>query len=400
MISGDIPLLSIIFEEDRHKFQLILKQRLASRSKFWEYSYRIYSKNEDIRIIKSYTYIKQDHNDSRVSIFSYLYDQTEIQKELNMHISLEHRCARAIDSAGEGVWEWELKRNEVFFSKHWKKMLGFEEHELPNEFNEWRKRIHPHDVEKMDVVIENHIKNRSEIIECEHRLLHADGTYRWILGRGKAVERDSRGFAKRMIGTHIDITERKEMEILLHRRNEELERLVEQVKELSITDHLTSLFNRRKMVEEIRKAQNRFEMSGKSFTLAILDLDYFKNINDQYGHTFGDIALQTFANLLKRKINDPNVVARWGGEEFIILFQNNNTQDILRQLLSLQECCNEELLKYRMNPVPLSFSAGVFEYAIKQSMENILKRADQALYNAKSLGRKQIILYKKGLPIV
>ncbi|EPD53964.1 diguanylate cyclase (GGDEF) domain-containing protein [Paenisporosarcina sp. HGH0030] len=200
--------------------------------------------------------------------------------------------------------------------------------------------------------------------------------------------------------THIDITERKEIEILLHRSHEELERLVEQVKELSITDHLTSLFNRRKMVEEIRKAQNRFEVSGQSFTLAILDLDHFKNINDQYGHTFGDIALQTFASLLRRKIHDLNVVARWGGEEFIILFQNSNTQEIHRQLLSIQDCCNEELLKYRMDPVPLSFSAGVHEYDIQQSLEDLLKRADQALYIAKSLGRKQIILYEKGLPIV
>lgn len=100
-----------------------------------------------------------------------------------------------------------------------------------------------------------------------------------------------------------------------------MERLVEQVKELSITDHLTSLFNRRKMVEEIRKAQNRFEVSGQSFTLAILDLDHFKNINDQYGHTFGDIALQTFASLLRREIHDLNVVARWGEKNLLFFFK-------------------------------------------------------------------------------
>lgn len=399
MISGSIPLLSIIFEEDRQKFQIIMKQRIASKSPFWESTYRIYSKDGDIRFIKSYTYIKQDQAGNETSIFSYLFDQTEIQNELNMHISLEHRWATAIDSAREGVWDWDLQSNEVYFSKHWKKMLGYEEHELPNEFSEWRKRIHPQDVSKVDLEIKEHLQNKTELFESEHRLLHADGTYRWILDRGKAVKRDRRGNAKRMIGTHVDITERKEIENLLHKRNEELERLVEEVKELSITDHLTTLFNRRKMVDEIKEAQRRFKVHGQPFTLAILDLDHFKNINDRYGHTFGDIALQTFANLLKAQIREPNIVARWGGEEFIILFHNSNGQETKNQLLSLQDCCHDDLLKYRMDSVRLSFSAGVYEYNSLQSRESILKHADQALYLAKSLGRKQIILYKEGLPI-
>ena len=280
MISGSIPLLSIIFEEDRQKFQIIMKQRIASKSPFWESTYRIYSKDGDIRFIKSYTYIKQDQAGNETSIFSYLFDQTEIQNELNMHISLEHRWATAIDSAREGVWDWDLQSNEVYFSKHWKKMLGYEEHELPNEFSEWRKRIHPQDISKVDMEIKQHLQNKTELFESEHRLLHADGTYRWILDRGKAVKRDRRGNAKRMIGTHVDITERKEIENLLHKRNEELERLVEEVKELSITDHLTTLFNRRKMVDEIKEAQKRFKVQGQPFTLAILDLDHFKIIND------------------------------------------------------------------------------------------------------------------------
>ena len=400
VISGKVPLLSVIFEEDRQKFRDILNQRIASKSPFWESSYRIYAKNGDIRFIKSYTYIKQGIH-HKTSIFSYLFDQTEIKQEINMHISLEHRWATAIDSAREGVWDWNMEKNDVFFSKHWKGMLGFEEHELPNELSEWRKRIHPMDVKRVDQVIEEHINNESSFFESEHRLLHADGTYRWILDRGKAVERDEEGIAIRMIGTHVDITERKATEKLLQDRNKELEQLVEQVKILSITDPLTSLFNRRKMIEEIKYVLHKFEGNEQAFTVAIIDLDHFKNINDQYGHIFGDIALQTFANLLKRQITSPNIVARWGGEEFLLLFPNHNGPETQHQLEALQEACsNDQLLKYRSDSVQLSFSSGICEVKNQQVLEDIIKCADQALYEAKSLGRKQIILYKEGLPVM
>jgi diguanylate cyclase (GGDEF)-like protein/PAS domain S-box-containing protein len=403
VISGNVPLLSVIFEEDREKFLDILNQRIASNSQFWESSYRIYAKNGDIRFIKSYTYIKQGIQQNKTSIFSYLFDQTEIKQEINMHISLEHRWATAIDSAREGVWDWNLKNNGVFYSKHWKGMLGFEEHELPNELSEWRKRIHPMDVENVDAIIEEHIRNESSFFENEHRLLHADGTYRWILDRGKAVERNEQGIAMQMIGTHVDITERKAIEKLLQDRNKELESLVVQVKKLSITDPLTSLYNRRKMIEEIKLAQHQFEVNVQPFTIAIIDIDHFKNINDQYGHTFGDIALQTFANLLKRQITSPNVIARWGGEEFLLLFPNNTGLETKRQLMALQACCTDDILKYRMDSVHLSFSAGIYEVNSHQELKNlkdVIKYADQALYLAKSLGRKQIILYKEELPVV
>lgn len=401
IISGHLQLVSAIFEEDRENFKEIMIHQIASKNPIWEFSFRIHTINGDIRFIKSYTYIKQGSHQDTDSFFSYLFDFTEIRKEIGMHMSLEHRWATAVDCAREGVWEWNIENNEVFFSKHWKGMLGFKEHELPNVLSEWRKRIHPLDVEKVDMVIENHIHNESRLFESEHRLLHANGTYRWILDRGKAVERNDQGIAIRMIGTHVDITERKTMEKMLQDRNQELEHLVEQVKKLSITDSLTSLYNRRKMNEEINIVRQQFLVNKKPFTIAILDLDHFKKINDQYGHTFGDIALQTFANLLTRQIKSPNLVARWGGEEFLLLFPLNNGQETKRQLDAMQEACsNDQLLRYRMDSVHLSFSAGIYEVKNHQNLAEMIKCADQAMYEAKSLGRKQIILYKEGLSVM
>ena len=197
-----------------------------------------------------------------------------------------------------------------------------------------------------------------------------------------------------MIGTHVDITERKATEKMSQDRNQELERLVEQVEKLSITDPLTSLFNRRKMIE-IKTAQNQFLVNEKTFTLAILDLDHFKKINDQYGHTFGDIALQTFANLLKRQITSPNIVARWGGEEFLLLFPMHIGQETKCQLDALQVACNsDQLLRYRMDSVHLSFSAGI-EVKNHQVLEDMIKCADQDYMRLNHLVASKLFFIRK-----
>ena len=396
LLLGEFPLLSIVFEKDQQMFQEVLTNILTSNIPFRDISFRIYSGFGEVKFVKMYSYIEQDSKSDGVSLFSYIIDESEVKR----HVSSNRRWETAIDGAREGVWDVNPQTKEVFFSKHWKGMLGYEEHEIPNEYNEWSKRIHPDDIEEVNSIILQHVNNHTDYYQSKHRLLHKNGTYRWILDRGKAVERNEYGIATRMIGTHVDITEQIEMKRLLKKRNEELELLVERTKELATTDPLTSLFNRRKMMEEIKNAKEQFIVNEQIFTLAILDLDYFKQINDKYGHTFGDIALQTFASLLKKKIKPPNVIARWGGEEFILLFPNNNLQQTKRILTSLQACCNEELLKYRTESVVLTFSAGVCEYTASYLKNDIIKKADQALYLAKSLGRNQIVLYEEGLPVV
>jgi diguanylate cyclase (GGDEF)-like protein len=195
----------------------------------------------------------------------------------------------------------------------------------------------------------------------------------------------------------VDITESKRTEMLLISRNAELEQLLEKIKELSITDPLTTLYNRRKMVEEIEQAQICYEQVKNPFTLAILDLDYFKQINDQYGHVFGDDALKLFASLLKENVRAEDVIARWGGEEFIILFPQTTSQEAINILDRIQGLCNTDLLFFNEEKVMLSFSAGVCEYDESCDLDELIKNADQALYDAKAKGRNQIILYKIGL---
>lgn len=124
----------------------------------------------------------------------------------------ERRWNFALEGAGDGVWDWNVQTNEVFFSKQWKRMLGYEPDEIQNDLKEWEDRIHPDDREQCYYALNKHFSMEIDIYVNEHRLRCKDGSYKWILDRGKVVERNDTGDPTRLIGTHTDITRSKEME--------------------------------------------------------------------------------------------------------------------------------------------------------------------------------------------
>ena len=130
----------------------------------------------------------------------------------------EERFALAMQASNDGIWDWHFDNNTVYFSQRWKQMLGYEDHELPNLFPEWEKRVHPDDITRVKAAIDEHLAGRTLCFEIEHRLLHKNNSYRWVLSRGIAV-RDERGTPYRLVGSHADITERKQTEVQL-RENE------------------------------------------------------------------------------------------------------------------------------------------------------------------------------------
>ncbi|HEY3384167.1 MAG TPA: PAS domain-containing protein [Vicinamibacterales bacterium] len=122
----------------------------------------------------------------------------------------ETRWQFALEEAGDGVWDWDLATNRVFYSRSWKATLGFEEHEIGNEFAEWDRRVHPDDRGRCIEDFQRHLRGETAIYQNEHRLQCRDGSYKWILDRGKVVERQPDGTPLRMIGTHTDVTDRRQ----------------------------------------------------------------------------------------------------------------------------------------------------------------------------------------------
>jgi len=125
----------------------------------------------------------------------------------------------AIEGAGDGLWDWNLLSNEVFFSSRWKSILGYADNEIENKFSEWEKRVHPDDIQRSIDEINKHIKGISEIYQNEHRLLCKNGSFKWIQARGKIIQWSEDQGPIRIIGTHTDITDRN----LAEKKNKESE---------------------------------------------------------------------------------------------------------------------------------------------------------------------------------
>lgn len=136
-------------------------------------------------------------------------EQKTIQEELQ---KAEERWKYALSSSEDGVWDWDMQSGKIFFSKMWKMMIGYNEEEIENTFNSWEKLIHPDDKEKVFSEIVKHVKNETENYGIEHRLMTKSGQYKWILSRGKIIERDLKDNPVRFIGTHTDIDHLKRVE--------------------------------------------------------------------------------------------------------------------------------------------------------------------------------------------
>ncbi len=135
----------------------------------------------------------------------------------------EKRWVFAIEGSGDGVWDWNTLTNEVYFSSRWKEIIGYSDNELANNFSEWKKRVHPDDLRKVEDILKSNFSGITDIYISEHRMLGKSGNYIWILARGMVIDRDSRGNPLRMIGTHTDITQRKNAEEEIRRLSERLD---------------------------------------------------------------------------------------------------------------------------------------------------------------------------------
>lgn len=134
--------------------------------------------------------------------------QQYIEKNLQ---SSEARWQLALRGNNDGIWDWNVKTNEVFFSSRWKEMLGYEDDEIANHLDEWKNRVHPDDLKPVLQIVQDHFDQKTSFYVSEHRLQCKDGTYKWILDRGQALWNET-GDVIRMVGSHTDITDRKQME--------------------------------------------------------------------------------------------------------------------------------------------------------------------------------------------
>ncbi|MDZ7844637.1 MAG: GAF domain-containing protein [Anaerolineales bacterium] len=157
----------------------------------------------------------------------------KLQETLEILQEREERLSLVLEGINDGVWDWNLLTDEVYFSSRWKQMLGYQQEELEDRFETWESLVHPDDLERTLQVIEEYLEGTRSVYYLEHRLRHRDGTYRWILARGKAL-RNEDGVPYRMVGSHTDITERKLAEKALKDSEENLRSLIENAKNFAV----------------------------------------------------------------------------------------------------------------------------------------------------------------------
>jgi diguanylate cyclase (GGDEF)-like protein/PAS domain S-box-containing protein len=218
----------------------------------------------------------------------------------------EERYALAMRGANDGLWDWNLVTNEVHWSTRWKAMLGYEEEGIGVSSDEWLTRVHPEDIDRVKAALDAHLGDSSAHYESEHRVLHRDGTFRWVLCRGAAVRHDGR--ATRLVGSLTDVTEAK------------------------VADALTGLPNRLLFVELLDRALKRTRRrAAYGFALLALGLDRFTVVNDSLGSLTADRLLVAVARRLQAGLRATDAVtpdrpastlARLGGDEFTVLIDD------------------------------------------------------------------------------
>jgi diguanylate cyclase (GGDEF)-like protein/PAS domain S-box-containing protein len=293
----------------------------------------------------------------------------------------EERYALAVKGANDGIWDCDLQTQHTYYSPRWHAMLGLAPGVLPPALDSWMGRVHPDDLPKVEAELQRHLRGDSPHFQNEHRILHENGEYLWVLARGLRVLQDD-GKPSRVAGSLTDITSRKHAEAeLLHN---------------AFYDGLTNLPNRALFMDRLGSTLARAERHRDYvFAVLFLDMDRFKIVNDSLGHGVGDQLLISLAQRLENCLRPGDTAARLGGDEFTVLlddiaspedvsqiahrFQNELARPFELQGHSVVSTASIGIVLGREKGAPLRYS----------QPEEILRDADTALYRAKALGRSR-----------
>jgi len=178
----------------------------------------------------------------------------------------------------------------------------------------------------------------------------------------------------------------------LRTQKAELAQALERIQDLATHDELTGLFNRRHMQTLLQLEHQRCMRSGHPFCIVMLDMDHFKGVNDVHGHAAGDAVLRTFADEARAAIRGSDTIARWGGEEFLLLMTDTRSPLGRLGVERLRERVAALQATGRGVPVSVTLSAGLAEHRAGEPVSETISRADQALYLAKAQGRNRVVV--------
>ncbi|MFQ2190913.1 sensor domain-containing diguanylate cyclase [Aeromonas jandaei] len=310
-----------------------------------------------------------------------------------------------LEVISDGIWDWNANTGFVYRNPGWYQMLGYEPHSLGNTVFTWESVIHPDDMAAVMAKFDLCLNGCAHEYRAEYRCRTRDGDYLWIEDCGHIIARNPDGSVARMIGAHRNIHASKLLQEQLERRNHSLEQLiaertaelarlneellrkVDENRLLAETDALTGAASRYRLERALQLECERARRFHQPFTVIAMDVDNFKQINDSYGHHTGDQTLINIVALIRRHIREIDLLARWGGDEFMVVLPNTRHAEAQLVASKFQLLLQRETICPH-GPATLSF--GLAEYEQDEQKESLMVRADRALYQAKLQGKNRI----------
>jgi diguanylate cyclase (GGDEF)-like protein/PAS domain S-box-containing protein len=306
-----------------------------------------------------------------------------VARDITRRLAIEHALHDrdqqlwfALNEASDGLWDWDLGDDSVFFSPQLQRMLGYGPDEMRPALATWRSNVHPEDAPRVLRLLRDHLEGRRVRYEAEYRLRNRNGHYLWVHDHGRVSDRDGTGRPLRMVGMVQDITDRKMVQLSLE--------------SLAASDGLTGLPNRRHGEDYLSAQLERCRREGGSLGLCLVDLDHFKRINDLHGHLKGDEVLREFAQLLNAALRRGDLAYRWGGEEFVLVCPAADADGVAQVARRLQDLLAAHPWQQRLGLAPPTVSVGAALFPMHgANPQELVASADAALYRSKDGGRNR-----------
>lgn len=334
--------------------------------------------------------VVQDYEDSD----SYSYREVELLTSVADQIALAIERKRAEEAlrlsqerfelvaraTSDAVWDWDFSTNDIWWNEGYQKLFGYGPHEVGGGLDSWESRLHPEDAERVVHDIHRHIETGKTHWQDEYRFQRADGSFAFVADRGYVVY-DAEAKPVRMLGSMMDVTERKSLE--------------DQLTHQALHDPLTNIANRALFKDRVDHALTKLGRSNSSLAVLFLDLDNFKSINDSQGHAAGDKLLIAVAGRLQDCLRNADTAARLGGDEFAVLVESMFRPDeavmIAERILSVFK----QPFIVEGKEIFVGTSIGIAASTTEsQNSEELLRNADLAMYLAKSQGKGKFIVFE------
>ncbi|MHC1723805.1 MAG: diguanylate cyclase [Aminipila sp.] len=297
------------------------------------------------------------------------------------------RYKYVIENIKDIIWEMDANFIFTFVSCASKETSGYEAEELIGKcmLDFLTTESKNHVMQKWKQRTDNH-ENFLKVILYDVEFICKDKTIIWVEVSVKPIVKEDRiaGY----IGVTRDISEKKTYENELKKYIEELKRANKKLDELATFDMLTGAYNRRKFQDFVQMSIEKKDRYESPFSIIMFDIDFFKRINDSYGHDTGDRILQEITTVVKKELRSTDKIFRWGGEEFIVLLPEvslKNTYNVAEKVRKSVEQTN-----FDIGNDFITISLGIGEYITMDSIEQFVSRVDNALLKAKSSGRNRV----------